>query len=238
MRCDLADLKQKTAAVILAAGAGSRMKLDRTKQTIVIYGKSVLRRTLEAFDNSSCVSSITVVCKSDELEFAIRECKTLKKQTNVVIGGKSRAESAMLGFKSIPDDSEFVMIHDGARCLITPFEIDTVANGAYEYGSATASYAVTDTIKLCDENSLILRTVPRNGLRFVQTPQAFSVDLYNRALKNTPVLDDSITDDNMLIEKLGEKIFCADTSSRNIKITTNSDIELAEFIIKKMDGEV
>ncbi len=236
MRIGLKKATYKTAAVILAAGEGSRMNMRSTKQRIKIYKKSILRRTLEAFERATCVSSITIVCKADEFEFAHAECEGLLKPTNITVGGKCRAESAKNGFYAIPKDSEFVMIHDGARCLISPADIDKVAADAYIYSAATASYAVSDTLKECDPSRMVKRTVSRDTLRSVQTPQAFSVDIYRRALENISAVNDSLTDDNMLVELLGEKIYCTDTSKTNIKITTSSDIELAEFLIMKENG--
>ncbi len=232
----MAEATYRTAAVILAAGEGSRMNMKSTKQRLLICGKSVLRRTLEAFDKASSISSLTVVCKDTEREFALSECENLSKPVAVVIGGKCRAESAKNGFAAIPADSEYVAIHDCARCLISPHDIDTVISAAYKYSAATASYAVSDTLKKCDAGGLIEKTVSRESLRCVQTPQAFSVSLYRKALEKSEKLDSSITDDNMLIELLGEKVFCTDTSKNNIKITTSSDLELAEFLISKESG--
>ena len=224
-----------TTAVILAAGSGSRMNVTKTKQTLDICGKSVMRRTLEAFDSASCVDSIVLVCKSDEVQFAYSEIEGLNKTIKIIVGGKCRAESAKLGFLATPEDTEFVMIHDCARCLVTLEDINSVAEAAYLYGAATASTKVTDTVKKCDNSGMIATTVPRDGLRAVQTPQAFSCELYARALALPDILYDTVTDDNMLMEKIGIPVFCVDTEKTNIKITTLSDIDLAEFILSKRE---
>ena len=227
--------KNKTVAIILSAGSGTRMGMGETKQTIAILGKSVLYRCLQAFEESSSIDSIVVVYRDGEYDFVNNECRFLKKPFTLVKGGKCRAESASFGFASVCDSADYVMIHDGARCLITPQEIDRVAEFTYKYGAATASKIITDTVKKCGSDGKITATLTRSELRLVQTPQASSVKLYKEALKSAPVLNESITDDNMLLENIGIQPYCVDTSSENIKITTREDLLLAEFIIKKRE---
>ena len=226
-----------TAAVILAAGSGSRMNMESTKQTLNICGKTILRRTLETFENSHFIASMVVVVRADEIEFAKREIKGLNKVHSVICGGKCRAESAKNGFEAVHKNTEFVMVHDAARCMITTDEIEKIATAAYRFGAATASLQVTDTLKLCDEDGGIISTVDRHRLRSVQTPQAFSYGIYSEALAAIGALDESITDDNMLVERMGITVHCVDCLSTNIKITTASDIALAEFIISKREEE-
>ena len=230
------NINPNTAAIILAAGSGKRMGLTETKQTLTVLGKSVLRRTLEAFESAECIDSIVVVYKDGELDFVNNECHLLKKPFTLVKGGKCRAESASLGFSAVSGNTEYVMIHDAARCLITPEEILSVAEGAYKYGAATASRPVTDTVKKCDENGKVTATLTRSELRVVQTPQAFSKKLYGEALAKAEKLDDGITDDNMLVEAIGVNPYCVTTLSSNIKITAIEDISFAEMIIKKREG--
>lgn len=229
------EISKKTAAIILAAGVGSRTGCKKTKQTIEILGKSVLKHTLLAFDEAKSVSELIVVCRYEERDFVNKELQSINTPSRVVNGGKCRAESAFFGFESISSDTEFVLIHDAARCLVTPYEIDTVAKAVYEHKAATASTAVNDTVKRC-EGMFIKETVPRKNLRATQTPQAFSCEIYRRALNSVAVLDETITDDNMLAELIGIKPYCVETSASNIKITTSYDLELAEFILSKRKG--
>ena len=228
--------KPNTAAIILAAGTGSRMRTDKTKQTIMLFGKSVLRRCLEAFESASCVDSLVVVYKDGEYDFVNNECHFLSKPFTLVKGGKCRAESASIGFAAVAEQTEYVMIHDGARCLITPEEILSVAEAAYLYGAATASRPLTDTVKRCSSDGKISETLDRSELRAVQTPQAFARGVYAEALKKVNVLDDKVTDDNMMVEKVGIKPYCVTTFSTNIKITAGDDLSLAELIIRKREG--
>ena len=220
----------KTAAVILAAGSGIRMNLNKTKQRLLICGKSVLRHSLEAYESASSVDSIIIVCRADEIEFAEQESKSLTKVKNIIIGGKTRAESAKLGFYSIFNDVDFVAFHDAARCLITPEMIDRVIGKAHESLAATAALAVSDTVKIVDSDGKITATIPRETVFRAQTPQVFEKTLYARALECCDALD-KITDDNMLVERIGTDIYAVDLGPTNIKITAKEDLTLAKNIL-------
>ena len=232
--------KFKTAAVILAGGSGSRMKSDKTKQFIEIFGKTVLERTLLAFDKSTLVDEIIVVHKDGE-KSGVREILSslsLDKPTRTALGGACRAESAKNGFAAISEDSNFVAIHDAARCLITPEMIDNVIEKAHKTGAATAVCSVSDTVKIADADGKIVSTVPRETVFRAQTPQVFSVPLYSQAVDNCHDLS-TITDDNMLIEQIGADIYAVDLGYTNIKITTKEDLTLAKNILtKRGEGQV
>lgn len=226
--------KVSVSAVILAAGVGKRMMSDITKQQIKILGKTVLQRTVEAFDAAKSVTEIVVVAKADELEYIENTVKSAtKKPYRVVLGGDTRAESARRGFSAIDSGANLVAIHDGARCLITPNMIDAVVEKAASFGAASAVAEVTDTLKQVDEQGIIRGTLPRKRILKAQTPQVFSVEIYSRALSHTDSADEWITDDNMLVEALGIDIHCVNLGQNNIKITTNDDLILAEMILNK-----
>ena len=212
------------------------MGCSKPKQMIEIAGKSILRHVVLAFEAAKTVSEIIIVCRDQDREFVNKELQNITKPISVIKGGKCRAESASLGFYNMSPESEYLMIHDAARCLVTPEEIDAVAAAAYDYKAATASVPVNDTVKRC-EGDMIIETVPRKDLRAVQTPQAFERQIYKLALEKTKLLDESITDDNMLVEGIGIKPYCVQTLPSNIKITTSYDLELAEFLLLKRRGE-
>ena len=220
------------SAIILAAGSGSRMGGDKTKQQICVLGKSVLRRSVEIFQNCKLVSEIIVVAKEDELDFAISETKGLSKVVNIVCGGRTRAESAAYGFRAVSNRCAYVAIHDAARCLVSVDDIGKVITDAFEYGAATASFKATDTIKKTDEEGFVSETLDRTKTVHVLTPQVFSFDIYSKALAKAYILDSSITDDNMLVEKIGVRPYCTQTRRDNVKITYPEDIVYAEFILK------
>ena len=230
------DKKPYVTAVILAAGEGCRMKLHITKQQIVIAEESVLHRAIRAFEEASIIDAIVVVCRSEERAFVFSEITSFKKVTNVINGGNIRAESARFGFESIPQNSDFVAIHDAARCLVTPEMIENVVSAAFVYGAATAARKVTDSIKRVDSDGNIIATVPREDLYAAQTPQVFKTEDYSLGLKKT-TLASSVTDDNMIVEGIGKKIFCVDCGTENIKITVPEDVSYAEFLIKRRNGD-
>lgn len=225
----------KVCAVILAAGSGKRMQSDLTKQRMTVLGKTVLKRTLEAFEESDAICGIVVVSRADELEFAVAEAAGISKLISVVAGGACRAESAANGFYAVPEEFDFVAVHDAARCLISPSDIDRVVSYAYKFGAATAASSVTDTVKKCDFEGNILQTVDRVGLYTVSTPQVFSVDSYKKALAIADI-SESITDDNMLMEMAGIPVRVVELESANLKITRPADVELAEYIIFKREN--
>ena len=229
--------KQYTTAIILAAGSGSRMGSSVTKQRMEIFGKSVLLRSVEAFSNSPVIDSIIIAAKEDELELFREEFKSgFPKIFDIVVGGKNRAESAKNAFAAIPKATTHVAIHDAARCLVTPDMIALVADAAYKTGAATAGSLVTDTVKQVSASGFIEKTLPRSELFFASTPQIFETKLYKKALDST-VNFELITDDNMLLENIGERVTFVDVGRENIKITTPSDIDYAEHILKKRSGE-
>lgn len=224
--------KAFVTAVILAAGSGTRMGGEITKQKITLLGESILSRTLKSFSECDKVDAIVVVCKDDEKEWVRSELENkFDKITSIVSGGNSRAESARIGFSNIPIQTDYVAIHDAARCLITQENISSVIEAALKKGASTAATRVSDTVKLCTDG-IITKTLPRDNLYLASTPQVFSCDLYKRAIEGA-VLDSDITDDNMLVERIGVEISVVDVGKENIKITTPEDIGFAEYIIKR-----
>ncbi len=230
-------MKTNVTAIILAAGTGSRMQLEKTKQQLILNGESVLRRAVRAFEECDKISSIIVVTREDEVDFAKEELSSLSKVENIVVGGSCRQESAKIGFSYVEDICEYVAIHDGARCLVTGRMIEAVLQDAIEYGAATASCKVYDTVKQVDENGNIVNTVPRDSLAMMQTPQIFKKELYKEALKAVNSFD-GVTDDNMLLEKIGVMPHCTDTGRYNIKITTKEDFAYANYILKEIKNEL
>lgn len=223
-------MNTSVCAVILAAGSGSRMKLDITKQKILLGKESVLHRTVRIFQGCESIDSIIVVCRSDEIDFAKEETSKFSKVREIVVGGETRFESARLGFLAIPENSDYVAIHDAARCFVSSDMISAVVLDAKKYGAATASAEVTDTVKSVDADNRISATVDRDTLVLVQTPQIFRTDLYKKAVE---AYDGriNVTDDNMLVELIGVKPYCTDTGKRNIKITTVEDLNFANYLL-------
>ena len=229
---------QIVAAVILAAGIGSRMRSDILKQNIVIDGESVLVRTVKAFDRCECIDHIAIVVKKGEEEFTENGIKDhIAKPFVVICGGRTRAESAKIGFEAVEDRCDLVAIHDCARCLITPEDIALVVNEASACGAATACTRVTDSIKKVTSDDTVAENVPREYLRAMQTPQVFKKTVYREALDLWGEYAEEITDDNMLVEKTKTTIKCVEIGKHNVKITTPDDIDYVRFLLsggKKM----
>lgn len=219
-----------TTAIILAAGLGTRLGLDCPKQKLRLLNKSLLVYAVEPFLMCSSVDSIVVVTLSEDIDFANKELQfASEKLYKIVSGGACRAESARLGFNAIPEETTHIVIHDAARCLIHEADISIVISAAIEYGAASAVKKATDTVKFL-EDGMIKNTVPRENLVLAQTPQVFEFALYERALDSAEDLS-LVTDDNMLVENLGIKVKPVELQFDNPKITYQSDLEYAEFLL-------
>ena len=230
------------SAIIAAGGSSTRLGGDTTKQMMTVCGLPVIVHTLLAFENCPRISEIVVVAKEDEVDryadFA-REHGITKFKV-AVKGGSTRQESVLNGFNATNEKADFVAIHDGARCLITPDEIDKVLLAAYKYGAATASVSAFDTVKLADSKGFISETVDRTKVRLAQTPQVFGRTLYCAAAYTAREEGFEATDDCMLCERINQKIKLVECSRENIKITTAQDIKTAERILsgrKEVEGE-
>lgn len=227
--------KKHLTAVILAAGSSTRMGGSVKKQMLPILGKTVLWRTLSAFEACELVDSVVLAAHMDDIEYiSDKIAPEFKKIKRVIAGGNTRAESARLSFEALPEETTHIAVHDGARCLVTPDMISKVACEAFESGAATAGSYVTDTVKLLSVDGAVEKTVPREKVFMASTPQIFETEVYKKALLSTTNAC-KITDDNMMVEALGVKISAVDLGKENIKITTPSDIELAEYILSKRE---
>lgn len=226
-----------TSAIIVAAGKGTRMQDEsgKTKQHLEICGIPVIVRTLTAFEKCDMIDEIIIVARKEEMSEYDRYKREygLTKITAVVNGGDTRQESVLRGFEAINDKSEFVAIHDGARCLIRGVDIEAVLRAAYQYGAATAASRATDTVKRADRNSFITETIERENLWLASTPQIFKTEVYRAAAYVAKEDGFTTTDDNALAERVGFSVKLVDVGSENIKITTKSDIPVAEAIINR-----
>lgn len=226
-----ADMAPATSAVIVAAGNSTRMGKGVSKQLLKLSGVPVLARTLHAFAQSGYVDEIVLVTRAEDMhDITLLLTKYgIKKPVRLVIGGATRAESVKRGVEAINKKAKFVAIHDGARCLITPQMIKKVLRAAYMHRAATAACTVNDTVKIATKRGFIARTENRDLVWLAQTPQVFDVNLYRAALAN--VKDETLTDDNQLIEAIGYPIKLVDTGADNLKITRPEDLPRAEAIL-------
>lgn len=220
-------------AVILAAGSGTRMKSDKSKLLLEINGKTVIERTVEAFSKISEIDEIIVVIRESDLnEF---EKHLSKYDLSYCFGGATRQESVMNAVETI-DECDLIIIHDGARPLVTEKEITDTINKAKETGAAAVGVTPKDTIKIVDENLQIVGTPDRSNLISIRTPQVFDFSQYLKAVDLAKKQGKDFTDDCRLVENLGRKVNVVIGEYTNIKITTPEDIPMAESILK-MRGE-
>ena len=221
-------------AVILAAGLGKRMQAGHNKQFIEICGQSVLTHTLTVFAQIPEIAKIVLVVRAGEEDTCQNMIPEIaENKTVLAIGGKERQDSVHNGIRAITWECEYILIHDGARPLITEDVIRRTLLAAQNSGAAICAVPVKDTIKQADSDGNVLATIPRESLWAVQTPQVFRADLIRRAYENAYVHNHYGTDDASLVEYLGEKIKIVTGDYENIKITTPEDIPTAEQILQK-----
>ena len=227
-----ASRNEHVTAIILAAGVGSRLDASVAKQRITLLGKSIIARATESFMRCESIDSIVIVARAEDIDFVMQELHFAEEKLYAIIeGGDCRAESAKRGFLAIPPATTHIAIHDAARCLITPEDITAVVLEAKKHGAASAVSKVVDTVKMVSDGK-IKETISRENLYFAETPQAFSVEYYDKALSAVEDLH-CITDDNMLLEKIGIPVVPVLLSSKNPKITYINDLDYAEFLLKR-----
>lgn len=230
----ISEKNEYTTAIILAAGIGSRFDAGVPKQRVSLLGKSIIRRAAEPFYLCGDIDSVVVVTRSEDVDFVNHELRFMgKKLYAVVSGGDCRAESSKLGFCAIPPQTTHVVIHDGARCLITSEAISLVIRAAFASGAASAVSPMISTVKRV-RSDRIIETVKRDDLVLAETPQAFACTLYSEALSYASDLS-CITDDNMLLENIGVDITAVYLNTENPKITYSRDLEYAEFLLKRRE---
>lgn len=218
--------------VIVAAGSSSRM-MGADKQFSCLGGIPVLARTLRAFENCSCISEITVVTREEKIADITKlgERYAVSKLKNVVVGGKSREESVLRGIELYEGNCEKILVHDGARPLVTETIIKEVVNALQNHDSVTCAVKPKDTVKQVNEDGMVTDTLNRNMLVTVQTPQGVNVNKFIEVAKTQPL--ENFTDDTSVIEFLGINTKITQGDYTNIKITTPEDLLVAEEFIRK-----
>ncbi len=221
-------------AIVVAGGAGSRLKSKVRKPFVRLAGKPLLCWTLEAVGKTPAVDQIVLVVHPQDLKTAaalVRRYR-LAKVARIVPGGGSRMESVANGVAALPDDAAWVAVHDGARPLITPQIFAETIRAARKHGAAIAAVPVVPTIKSAD-GGWVTGTLDRSRLWAVQTPQIFERRLLERAHAAGKRRGMKATDDAALVEAIGRRVRMVESSSRNIKVTTPEDVVIAEAFLKK-----
>ena len=225
--------RPRCAALVAAAGSSCRMG-GVNKLLLPLDGVPVLVRTLEALQRAEGVDEIIVAARETELVEISQLCRTygISKCVKVVRGGESRAHSVLLAALEASPDMELLAVQDGARPLVTPELIDKVIHAAANCGGAAPAVAVKDTVKTVKPDGAVEQTLERDSLRAVQTPQVFQADLLKAALQDALEQNVPITDDCSAVERLGKTVYLIEGDERNLKITTPTDMILAEALLQ------
>ncbi len=230
---------EKTGVIIVAAGNASRMS-GQNKILADILGEPVIVRTIKAFEQVAFVSDIVIVTRADmvlDIENLISSF-SLSKVTDIVVGGASRQESVRNGFEVLKDreDIKNVLIHDGARPLVTKKVIENVVLGAEEFGAAIPTVPAKDTVKKIGALGKVTETLNRSELCLVQTPQGFSLECYKKSLEAAGEKLSEFTDDSGVVENAGYSVYTTHGDYNNIKITTPEDLSIARAILSVEEG--
>lgn len=221
------------SALILAAGMGKRMGAGKNKVLLSIGNKNILFMTAERFFNNEYVDSVIVAAAKDEIQDVkkIVSAAANGKPFSIIEGGADRQESSERAVCASKDG--IVLIHDGARPFVSDEIINSVIKNAEEFGAAAPGIAVTDTVKKAP-GGIIEKTVNRDELYLIQTPQGFlkkDIAEAHEAAKKSGAL---VTDDCMLFERIGRPVKVVPGSDSNIKLTVKSDLDTAAAIIRRM----
>lgn len=229
--------RPKCAALVPAAGSARRMGAN--KLFLPLCGAPVLVRTLMSLQLARRVDEIIVATREQDLEEVSRLCKEygVTKCTKVVAGGATREESVLRAAMEASRDAALFAVHDGARPLVTPDLIDRVIEKAQAWGAAAPAIPLKDTIKRVKGGGMVERTVSRDKLRAVQTPQVFDANLLKASLHAALQSGAELTDDCSAVERLGKVVFLIDGEEENLKITTPVDLIFAEAVLRKRMGQ-
>jgi 2-C-methyl-D-erythritol 4-phosphate cytidylyltransferase len=220
-------------AIVVAAGKGTRLGGNRPKQFLELGGIPVVIHTLRQFERCREINEIVTVLPAEETDSFLSFAKGfgLQKPMRVVAGAETRAQSVARGMALI-GEAEIVAVHDGVRPFVSPDEIDQLVDAARATGAAILVAPVSDTIKEI-KHDRVIRTLPRADLRRALTPQCFRLELLKRAYQTLGEIEaaNEVTDDSLLVERLGVEVVVIEGSSRNIKITQAEDLALAEALL-------
>jgi len=224
-------MKIKTAAIIPAAGFGTRMESSLPKQYLKLAGLPIIIHTVRAFLAAGVVDIIVVAVPPERIAETVdlfHDHGLDNAAVRIIAGGRRRQDSVKAGLDALPSDTGIVLVHDGARPLVSTELIRECLAATIENGAAIAAVPVKDTLKKAAADKLIEATIDRTSLWQAQTPQCARYELLQRAFAENQ--DRDVTDEAMLLERAGIPVALVDGSEKNIKITRPEDLVLAEMI--------
>lgn len=222
-------------AVIVAAGKSARFGGAILKQFSEVAGKPLLAWTIAAFEKANSIDQIVIVVSKEHNESTKKNVVgkfNFRKVSQLVTGGDNRKESVYNALKAISVPAGIVAIHDGARPLIEPKDIDRVVESARKHKAAMLAVPVKDTVKQVDGDTIV-KTLERGKIWLAQTPQAFEFEIIKKAHENFRGQSEDVTDDSSLVENSGTKVKVLEPSSPNPKVTTPEDLAYVEAVLSR-----
>lgn len=221
-------------AIIVAAGKGKRMKNKVNKILLALNNQPIIYHSVKQFEDSPLIDKILLIANKDDiidLNNLIK--KNNFKKTEIIEGGEQRQDSVYNGIKLLKNakEDDIIIIHNGVNPFISNSLIETIIKNTKEYGACAVAFKAKDTIKQADENNLVIKTLNRETLWQIQTPQSAKYKLLVRAFVKAYNDNYYGTDDVELIERLGEKVKLIECSTENFKITTPTDLENAKLLL-------
>ena len=227
------------AAVVVAAGTGSRLGRDEGKQTLIVAGQPLVTHALRAFEASPAIAEIVLVAhpdRVDEYRAAAVEGPAIAKVVAVVPGGETRQDSVAAGLGATSPSATIVAVHDGARPLVTADTI-TTAVGVLEDDASVDGVVVghraVDTMKTVEDDGLITATPDRSTLWSAQTPQVFRATVLREAYASAQEDGFVGTDDAALVSRLGGRVVMLEGPRDNIKVTVPEDVAFVEWVLER-----
>jgi len=220
-------------AIIVAAGSSRRMGFD--KLFAIIAGRPVIAHAINAFEQGNSVAEIIVVAgedRHDEVRKISRD-ESFKKVRSIITGGERRQDSVRAGLENLSPDARYVAVHDAARPLVRPEQIERVFEQCQVHGAAALAEPIGDTLKRANVDFMVTASVDRHQLYAMQTPQVFKRALIEEAYRAVFTDKASVTDEVSAVERLGRKVFLVPTEDSNFKITYPRDLALAESVLKQ-----
>jgi 2-C-methyl-D-erythritol 4-phosphate cytidylyltransferase len=231
----------RIAAILPAAGLGTRMGAETPKQFLELAGTPIVVHTVRRMASCPMITDIIVATRGDvvgSLEASLQGEK-FKQNVKVIRGGDSRQESVALALQHVPDGTEIVLVHDAVRPFVTVEQIARVIEEARRCDAAILGIPAMDTVKevkrasLPEDVALIIGTIPRERVVLAQTPQAFTTKLLRDAFASAAADGVNVSDEAGLVERFGHDVHVVLGSERNIKITKPADMELAKFYLER-----
>jgi 2-C-methyl-D-erythritol 4-phosphate cytidylyltransferase len=221
------------SAIIVAGGSSQRMGFD--KMFAAVADEPVIAHAIRAFERTTAITEIVIVAREqchDQIRRIVSDAG-VKKMRAIVRGGERRQDSVRAGLDHIGRDAKYVAVHDAARPLVTPEQIDRAFEQCRVHGAAALAQPVNDTLKRADDNLLVVGSVDRHQLCAMQTPQIFERNLIEEAYRAVYTEDILVTDEVSAVERLGHEIALVLNDDFNFKITFPRDLPVADFILRE-----